>query len=46
MIAVNFQNPDKGKVARNIVVWLNYTLKEVIEWLEEEDDGDKKEILT
>lgn len=33
MIAVNFQNPDKSKVARNLMVHMNYTLKGLIEWL-------------
>jgi hypothetical protein len=34
MLAVNFNNPDKGKVARNLVVHLNYNLKEAIRWLD------------
>jgi hypothetical protein len=34
MIAINFANPDKGKVAKNIVVDLNYKLKALIEWIE------------
>ena len=39
MIAINFANPDKSKVARNIVVDLNYKLKALIEYIE----GDNKE---
>jgi len=30
MIALNFANPDKEKVALNLVVHLNYILKSVI----------------
>jgi len=37
MIAINFNNPDKSKVARNLVVALNYDLKALIEYLTEED---------
>jgi hypothetical protein len=33
MVAVNFANPDKGKVARNVVVQLNCTLKAIVEYL-------------
>lgn len=34
LIAINFANPDKGKVARNIIVGLNYRLKTILEWWE------------
>lgn len=30
MVAVNFANPDKAKVARNLIVHLNYMLKGLI----------------
>jgi hypothetical protein len=33
MIAVNFANPDKSKVAENVIVHLNYNLKQILEWL-------------
>jgi len=33
MMAMNFGNPDTSKTARNIVVYLNYTLSAIIEWL-------------
>lgn len=33
MIAINFGNPDKSKVARNIVVTLNYQLQEILKYL-------------
>ena len=36
MIAMNFANPDKSKVARNLIVHLNYNVKQVINWLEED----------
>ena len=31
MIAMNFANPDKSKVARNIIVSLNFRLKQLLE---------------
>lgn len=34
MIAVNFGNPDKDKVARNLIVHLNSTLKSALEYIE------------
>jgi hypothetical protein len=33
MVAVNFANPDKGKVSRNLIVHLNYNLKMLIDYL-------------
>lgn len=36
MLAINFGNPDKSKVARNLIVSLNYRLQEVIHYLEGE----------
>lgn len=42
MIAINFANPDKSKVARNLVVHLNYTLKMIIEYLAQEEEIDNK----
>jgi hypothetical protein len=41
MIATNFANPDKGKVALNLIINLNYKLKGLIEWLNEDSDKDK-----
>ena len=38
MIALNFNNPDKSKVARNIMVALNHQIKDVIKYIEDEDD--------
>jgi hypothetical protein len=34
MIAINFANPDKSKVAKNLLVHLNYKLKTLINYLE------------
>jgi len=36
MIAMNFGNPDTSKTSRNLIVYLNYTLKAIIDWLEED----------
>ena len=33
MISINFNNPDKGKVARNLIVALNNDIKGLIEYL-------------
>ena len=38
MIAMNFANPDKGQVARNIVVALNYQVKWLMECVENEEN--------
>ena len=47
MIAINFGNPDKSKVARNVIVSLNFKLKELISYLEgEEDDNMNVEITS
>jgi hypothetical protein len=37
MIAINFNNPDKAKVSRNLIVALNDELKSLIEyWTDDE----------
>lgn len=33
MIAINFANPDKGKVARNLIVALNYQIQDILDYL-------------
>ena len=38
MIALNFSNPDKAKVARNLIVHLNYTMKAFIHKYGEEKE--------
>lgn len=44
MIAINFGNPDKSKVARNLIVQLNYRLKQILErWNEGEEGGEDEE---
>ena len=45
MIAINFSNPDKTKVARNIIVHLNYTLKNLLEWILEEEVKESKDTV-
>jgi hypothetical protein len=42
MIAMNFGNPDTSKTARNMIVYLNQTIKALIESLEEENEDDAK----
>ena len=39
MVALNFANPDKSKVARNLIISLNYRLKEIIRLLEEYNEA-------
>jgi len=39
MIALNFNNPDKSKVARNVVVALNNDMKALIDYLCEGEDS-------
>jgi hypothetical protein len=36
LIALNFANPDTGKTARNLIGHLNFTLKQIIAYLESE----------
>jgi hypothetical protein len=38
MIAINFNNPDKAKVSRNLIVALNDELKSLIEYWTDDDD--------
>lgn len=38
MIAINYANPDKSKVARNIIVSVNYRLKQIMEYIEGKED--------
>ena len=40
MIAMNFANPDTSKTARNILVYHNYVLQSIIDWLTE-NESDK-----
>jgi len=48
MLAINFNNPDKGKVARNLIVALNDELKTLIKyWTDDQkrsslEEGEKK----
>ena len=35
LMAINFNNPDKSKVARNLIVALNHDLCSIIEYLGE-----------
>ena len=37
MIALNFSNPDQSKVAKNIMITLNYNMNSVLQYLEETD---------
>jgi len=34
LIGVNFANPDKEKLSRNLLVHLNFTLMEIIDYME------------
>lgn len=44
LIAINFANPDKSKVARNLIVQLNYRLKQILEkWEERVEKGEVEE---
>ncbi|CDW82998.1 UNKNOWN [Stylonychia lemnae] len=38
MISLNFGNPDTSKTARNLLVYLNQSLKTIIEWLEADEE--------
>lgn len=42
LIAINFANPDKSKVARNLIVHLNFNLKKIIAFLEDRYSNEDK----
>jgi len=48
LIAINFNNPDKSKVARNLMVALKYQIEDILEYLtsddkEKDDKAENKE---
>ena len=43
LIAINFANPDKAKVARNLIVHLNFNLKKIIDYLNDAEKNESKE---
>lgn len=34
LLTLNFASPDQSKTSRNLLVHLNFTLKQVLDWLE------------